>query len=318
MICSSKAHCEITDSFGCQAHAKPAETDVQGLFRRAGTKKPIEVTVAFKDRQVDCTGVPLQLNVMNGQLIHVSVLPPDGFACVTTETRAPAQANLSPDDIIGIITKMNGLGFVEGIPSTPLTFYLDSGKNVALTASVSCKSGTRTLKQDVTVTYQNPFPLAVSAGFLLGTSTIRSYGIATKQIGTASGVAATQNTIAVTGSSDVQVIPFSYFNFYWSGSKVLSLNGQFGIGVNPNLSTPRVEYFGSPLALAWHDLYLSPGFHLGEHESLTGGFTIGENTAASLSKVPQRWTHYTGFGFSVSYNLKPLVKGSNTLTSSKK
>jgi hypothetical protein len=319
LSCSQKAHCKTTDSFACQAHATPAESDAQGLFKRAGTKDPVTVKVTFTNSDTDCTGVPLEINVMNGQLVHVTIKA-DGFDCVTTQTRAAAPSAITPTDIIALISKGLTVGFDggHGATPTPKDFYLDSGRNVALTASISCTNSKRTLKQDIKVTYQNPPPVAVSAGVLIGTSHIRSYGISTAQTGITGGVATTQNAVAVTGSPTVQFIPFSYFNLYWCGTRKLNFNGQLGIGVNPNLSSPRVEFFASPLALAWHDLYLSPGFHLGQHENLSGGFTVGENTASSLSKIPIHWDYYTGFGFSLSYNLKPLVKGGSSPPASAK
>src|SRR6202040_3983751 len=92
------------------------------------------------------------------------------------------------------------------------------------------------------------------------------------------GVVNTQTSIAVTGTPRVQFIPFSFVNLYVAGSRTLNLGPQMGIGVNPNLSTPRVEFFASPISVGWHDFYFSPGFHIGQHERLTGGFSVGDLT----------------------------------------
>jgi hypothetical protein len=120
------------------------------------------------------------------------------------------------------------------------------------------------------------------------------------------------NTVAVTGSPAGQVIPFGLVNIFYSGSRLFNINAQLGVGVNPNLSSARVEYFASPFAIGWHDVYISPGFHVGQHEEIAGGFGVGQITPSGLSKVPLKWGYYTGFGFSISYNLKPLVKSGSS------
>jgi hypothetical protein len=150
----------------------------------------------------------------------------------------------------------------------------------------------------------------VSAGLVVSTQGVKSYGIKTIQTGVGSnGVVTSQTSIAVTGSSSAQVIPFSFVNLYLYGSRKLNISTQFGLGVNPNLSSPRIEFFAAPLAIGWHDFYFSPDVHIGQHEVLTGGFSVGEITSG-LSKAPITWGYRGGFGFSLSYNLKPLVKSS--------
>lgn len=320
-LCSpaTRAWGATADSFACQAKAVPAGYNGASLFSRYGRAKAVEVVVTFRDTLTDCTGAPLELTVMNGQLVRMTISAPKSFQCVTTQSRAPAPSTNSIADLLALIAKAGEVGILSTGPGsgqkppTPAAIYLDSGKNVTLTAATTCTDGTRVLGQSVKVTYQNPAPVAVSAGVLINTSNIRSYGIKTTQTGASGGTASTQNTVAVTGSSDVQFVPFSFVNIYWTGSRTASLNGQIGIGVNPNLSSPRVEFFAAPVALSWHDVFFSAGFHVGQHEDISGGFSLGENTLSSLSKLPIHWNYYTGLGLTISYNLKPLVKGgSNT------
>jgi hypothetical protein len=211
-------------------------------------------------------------------------------------------------DILALGAKVGVLGL-----EAPSVYALDPQKNKIVSIDASCKISTdRKSTQNIKITYQNPPRISVSAGFLLGTTGIQSYGIKTVQTGVGSGgVVTTQNSIAITGAPTVQFIPFGFVNVYIAGSRTFNLGPQMGIGVNPNLSTAKVEFFASPVAVSWHDFYFSPGFHIGQHERLTGGFSVGDLTPSNLSKAPIGWTYYTGLGFSFSYNLKPLVKGSN-------
>jgi hypothetical protein len=81
---------------------------------------------------------------------------------------------------------------------------------------------------------------------------------------------------------------------------------QFGVGLNPNLSSTKLEFFASPLALSWHDVYFSPGIHIGQHENLANAFAVGD-IVPNGSKVPTSFKYFSGFGFSISYNLHPIA-----------
>ena len=105
------------------------------------------------------------------------------------------------------------------------------------------------------------------------------------------------------------MVPFSFANIRYIGSRTTHFDFQIGFGVNPNLSTPRVEFFTSPFALAWHDVYLSPGIYIGEHEVITNGFALGQVLPNNVNKIPINFNFGAKFGFSLSYNLHSLVGG---------
>ena len=287
----------------------------QGFWRRKPNgDKPVEVKLGFSDSAqvpLPCTGQPLEITVPNGQAVRFTTeYSPKVSSCLPpTATITPATSDLPIAEALGIIAKLGPFFVNPTTGSTGKTYDLPPLKNKLLTLSATCDTSDKPalkLTQSVKITYQNPPRFSVSTG-LVASSGVKSFGLKTTQTGVGSnGVVTTQTTVAVTGSPTAQVIPFSFFNLYLTGSRVLNLNAQLGLGVNPNLSSPKVEFFAAPIAVGWHDIYFAPGFHIGQHEKLTGGFATGEIT--TLSKPPLGWSYYTGFGFSLSYNLKPLVK----------
>jgi hypothetical protein len=182
--------------------------------------------------------------------------------------------------------------------------------NKVLTITVQCTATEGKQSQSIKITYQNPPRIAVSAGFLASPG-VRSNGIkmTNTSVGT-NGVATVQNSIAITGDPTAQVVPFSFVNLYLAGTRTLNLSTQVGVGINPNLSTAKIEFFTAPIAVAWKDFYFAPGVHFGQHEVLTGGFAVGDIVPSGF-KPPIKWGIRGNFGFSVSYNLKPLVKPSS-------
>jgi hypothetical protein len=301
----------------CYADKSNLPRPFQGFWKWKpnADKKPVEVTIGFSDNSTlrfPCTGEPLEITVPNGQSVQlhtkysaevVPCLPP-------TVTITPVTSDLPIAEALGIITKIGP--FLAPKRPEELSYDLPLLKNKLLTLTSTCETSDKpALKfvQTVKITYQNPPRFAISAG-LVASPGVKSFGLNTIQTGVGgNGVVTTQTSLAVTGSPSAQVIPFSFFNLYLTGSRVLNLNAQLGLGVNPNLSSPRVEFFAAPISVGWHDIYFAPGFHIGQHEKLTGGFRTGEIT--TLSKPPLGWSYYTGFGFSLSYNLKPLVKGAS-------
>lgn len=281
----------------------------------------MEVTLGKPDAKLsglDCVGEPLELTVPNGQKVILTTSYENLCSSASTTVSVTRPTSDSPvPDILALIAKG---GTFLGYEASGNIYALSPQKNKILSIDATCKiSADRKSTQNVKITYQNPPRVAVSAGFLLGTTGIQSYGIKTVQNGVGTGgVVNTQNSIAVTGAPSVQFIPFSFVNLYVAGSRTLSLGPQMGIGVNPNLSTAKVEFFASPISVGWHDFYFSSGFHIGQHEKLIGGFAVGDLTPTSLNKAPIGWTYYTGLGFSFSYNLKPLVKGGSTMSSKAK
>jgi hypothetical protein len=291
--------------YPCGANAK----NLPGTFSGFWTPKPHgigEVEVRFEtldsNKKLSCTGEPLEITVPNGQAINLTEYGWDA-SCKPTLAISPALADNPVGDLLTMATKLGSLG----LDAQGYIYELPKLRNKILTITVECTPAGYKQTQVVKITYQNPPRLAVSGGLLVSTHGVKSYGIQTVKTGTgAGGVATTQSSIAVTGSSSAQVIPFGFANLYWLGTRKLNLSTQFGVGVNPNLSTARVEYFAAPVAFAWKDFYFAPGVHIGQHEVLTGGFAVGDIT--TLSKPPIKWGYKGSLGFSLSYNLKPLVK----------
>ena len=306
-----------SSSFPCYAKVANLPKNFNGFWTPKpvnGEDSRVRVTIGFAKPDTkfsfDCVGEPLEITVPNGQIVNLvqENWPTDPKACTPTMTTLPAVGDNPMADILPILAKVGSVGLIrgkgdKGNPLPPL-------KNKSLTASVACTVDGRKLTQSVKITYQSPPRIVVSAGLVVSALGVKSYGIKTTQTGVGSnGVVTTQNSIAVTGSPSAQVIPFSFVNLYLSGSRKLNISTQFGLGVNPNLSSPRVEFFAAPIAIGWRDFYFSPGIHIGQHEVLTGGFSVGEITSG-LSKAPITWGYRGGFGFSLSYNLKPFVKSS--------
>jgi hypothetical protein len=286
-----------------------------GFWNPKPSTKPVTVTIQFNRPEgtltdLDCVGEPLELTVPNGQQVTLNTYY-DQNECSTSATTVSitrASMEIPVADILALAVKVG----VFGLDAAGRSYELPPQTNKILSIDATCNVGAgRKSTQNVKITYQNPSRVAVSGGLVVSHG-VRSYGVNTSQNGMgAGGVVTTLNTVAVTGSPAGQVIPFGLVNIYCSGSRVLNFNAQLGIGVNPNLSSAKVEYFASPFALGWHDLYISPGFHIGQHEDISGGFGVGQNTPSGL-KVPLKWQYYTGFGVSISYNLKPLVKSGSS------
>lgn len=283
-----------------------------GFWNPTPSANPVTVTIQFNKPDdpagdLDCVGEPLALTVPNGQQVMLNTYY-DKNECSTSATTVSINRENSDSpvaDILSLAVKIGAFGFDQSGRS----YLLPAQKNKVVSIDAVCNVGTgRKSTQNVTINYQNPPRVAVSSGLIFAHG-VSSYGVNTSQTGVGSGgVVTTQNTVAVTGSPAAQVIPFGLVNIYYSGSRVLNFNAQLGVGVNPNLSSARVEYFASPFAIGWHDVYISPGFHIGQHEDIAGGFGIGQITPSGF-KVPLKWQYYTGFGVSISYNLKPLIKG---------
>ncbi len=277
-------------------------------------KEWVSILIGFSDPDpkfpFDCVGEPLQITVPNGQVVDLARqnwTP----SCTPTLSVTPAVADSLIAEALSLIVKVGPFAAVRG----GLTHYeLPPLKNKVLNISVVCNIPAagglpaRKLTQTATITYQNPPRVAVSAGLLAATDGVKSYTILTTKTGVnSSGTSTSQTSIGISGDSSAQVIPFGFINLYLAGSRKLNLSSQFGIGVNPNLSSAKIEYFLAPLAFAWHDFYIAPGIHFGQHEMLTGGFSVGD-IVTGMSKPPIGWRYEKGLAFSLSYNLKPLAK----------
>lgn len=288
--------------FPCSASPDRKLKNFYSFWRWKDQTPPLKVTVKFDKPGFGCVGEPLEITVPNDQ--KVSLVPgtwPTG--CFSTTSIAPAPTDSAIPNIVSIIGGIHGAAAVTAQPLPTL-------KNKVLTVNVECDVSQQ-LKQTqiIKITYQNPPRIAVSGGFLVSPG-VKSYGIKTTDTGVgANGLANVQNAIAVTNNPTAQVVPFSLVNLYLAGSRTLNLSSQVGVGVNPNLSSAKIEFFAAPVALAFKDFYFAPGIHFGQHEVLTGGFAVGDVVPSGF-KPPIKWGIRGSFGFSISYNLKPLVKPS--------
>jgi hypothetical protein len=306
--------------FPCYAKETHPPKPFSALWDPRAVNEPDEervtVIIGFDDPDpqfpFDCVGEPLQIIVPNGQIVNL-VRENWKEGCTPTITLTPAVADSTVADLLTLISKVGVVGFDGG--GQARYYELPPLKNKVLNVTVVCtitktdKLPARKLTQTVTITYQNPPRIAASAGLLVSTEGVKSYTILTTKTGVGSNGADTSHTtIGISGNSSAQVIPSGFVNLYWAGSRKLNLSSQFGVGVNPNLSTPRIEFFAAPVGVAWHDFYFAPGIHIGQHEVLTGGFAVGD-VVSGLSKPPIAWRYRAGLAFSLSYNLKPLIRG---------
>jgi len=289
-------------------------------FAGSGT---VTVSVAIQPSDIGCTGKPAEVRVPNNQTVRLHVTYPNNYACSTTLEESKPGSQNPAQDLITAFSKLGvfGYDFVKSTPIPDKEFdrALPPLKNTVMTAAVQCKASDGSkptpgdqnqpvLIQKIAITYQNPPRVTASAGFVLAPG-VKSYGVKTTNTGTGSGgVINVRNTVAVTGSPSAQVVPFAFANVYLIGSPKTHIDAQFGFGVNPNLSTAKPEFFASPFAFSWHDVYLSPGVHIGQHEEVMNGFALGDVLPNGV-KVPVKFKYFAGFGFSVSYNLHPLVTG---------
>jgi hypothetical protein len=271
------------------------------------------VKVNVEPSEIDCTGLPAEITVPNRQVVTLNVVYPQDYTCATTLAESPVISSSPVPELIAALAKLGAIapfGFAAESTKKEFARDLPALSSAAMTATVKCQDKTKTATsiQSVKITYQNPPRVTGSVGLVTARG-VPSYGVKTTDTGTVNGVITTQNTVAITALPAAQVIPFTFANIYWIGSQTMHIDSQIGFGVNPNLSTPRAELFASPLAFVWHDVYLSPGLHIGEHENIANNFSLGGVLPNGVSKIPINWKWYGGFGFSLSYNIHPLVKG---------
>jgi hypothetical protein len=304
--------------FPCYAKVTNAPETFSGFWKPRPSNaegKQVSIIIGFDnpdpDFPFDCVGEPLEITVPNGQIVNLVKENWTVGDCVPTLTLTPATADSSVADLLTLFAKVGPFALDGGLAKS---YELPPLKNKILNVTVACNKAAaggaagHKLTQTVKITYQNPPRIAVSAGLLVSTEGVKSYTILTTKTGVGStGVATSQTSIGIYGNSSAQVVPFAFVNLYLAGSRKLSLSSQFGVGINPNLSTPRIEFFAAPLGLSWHDFYFAPGIHIGQHEALTGGFAVGD-LVSGVSKPPIAWRYREGLAFSLSYNLKPLAK----------
>jgi len=184
---------------------------------------------------------------------------------------------------------------------------LPADNNAKITGTVTCSNFFT--KQPIddpvpfTVTYQNLPWATVSAGIVISSLNKRQIGTQPIRTGTApDGTPTFRVAFAETDTANSQIVPFSFFNFYLSGTRKLNLNLTGGIGLNPNNGSNQVEFFVGG-ALGFKNLYLHLGGHAGRWQELGGGFAIGETVPDKFPAVPigRRYSMKPAIG--ISYRL---------------
>jgi hypothetical protein len=191
-----------------------------------------------------------------------------------------------------------------------LTTYsrvLPEDNNAKVSGTVTCTNFfTKQVSVDpipFTVTYHDiPFA-SVTMGVLFTTLNKREIGTSPVRTGTAAdGTPTFRNTFAETDRAANQIVPFSFFNVYLSGTRRLNLNFTGGVGINPNNGSNQAEFFVGG-ALGFKNLYVQFGGHIGRWQELGGGFVLGETVPADFPGVPieRRYTMRPSIG--ISYRL---------------
>jgi len=282
------------------------------------------ITISISMAGNPCLTLPVFLNVPNNQAIQLNVTPhadKDGNEdqkCTTTET----VAQLPEQDFGAIIEKfLAGALAAHGLIETPkqaeqLSISLPPLSNEKATISVSCMaSGDAPVvpKKTITITYQNMPPVSASAGAIVSLLGNKTYGVVTSETSVTSGTVSSQFAIGITSSSRIQLVPVAFLNAYLLGNRNAHIDLQTGLGINPNGSKTRVEYFVGP-AIAWHGVYLSPGLHIAQAEYLARGYAVGQLVSSQSFNVPAPYHTTLRFGISLTYS--PKVSSSSSPSNS--
>jgi len=191
-----------------------------------------------------------------------------------------------------------------------LTTYravLPEDNNAKVSGTVTCTNFfTKQVSVDpipFTVTYHDiPFA-SVTMGVLFTTLNKREIGTSPVRTGTAAdGTPTFRNTFAETDHAANQIVPFSFFNVYLSGTRRLNLNFTSGVGINPNNGSNQAEFFVGG-AIGFKNVYVQFGGHIGRWQELGGGFVLGETVPADFPGAPieRRYTMRPAIG--ISYRL---------------
>lgn len=291
---------------------------IKGTISTIGTDGKPATGITIDMTGNACLPLPVSLNVPNNQRIRLDVKEPPGQQCTASETAAPLQ----PPDIGSIISK-----FLGGLPTAiavkgakPLPHFpaqLPPLQNAKATISVSCAStGEAPIvpKKTINITYEGVSPISASAGLLVSLLGSKTYGVVTTETAvTTSGTVNSQYAIGVTSSSTIQLVPIAFLNTYLFGNQNEHIDLQTGLGINPNGSKTRVEYFVGP-AIAWHGVYLSPGLHIAQAEYLAPGYAVGQFVSSQGFSVPAPYRTTLRFGISLTYS--PKVSSSSSSSNS--
>lgn len=283
--------------------------------------RPVQLTIPLDMRNF-CVPKPIGLAVSDMQNITLSVVPPEHAQCKATES---IQAVAKPDILATIVKAVAagaGAGAIKALDATrpsserPLTFQLPPVKNSQATIVVSCTAdkGFETTvvapKKTLVVTYQNIPNVSASAGTIVSLLGKKTYGVVTTPVSVSSGAVTSQYTIGVTSSSTTQLVPIGFLNLYGLGTRDKHIDFQAGLGINPNGSKTRVEYFLGP-AFAWKGLFISPGLHIAQAQYLSNGYVQGETVSSQGFTVPTTYKTTLKFGFGISYSPKLPSSGAS-------
>lgn len=272
-----------------------------------------KITIGIQITNKACLALPISLNVPNQQAIVLDVKNDPDQTCTATET-----VTALPDPDIGaIFAKFLGgfaANFAGGSTHAARQFpvNLPPLSNLKATISVSCKSADGTPAappRTITITYQNMSPVSASAGAIISLLGSKTYGIVTSEASVTNGNVSSQYAIGVTSSSTIQLVPVAFLNTYVFGNRNEHIDLQTGLGINPNGSKTRVEYFIGP-AFAWHGVYLAPGLHIAQAEYLAPGYAIGQLVSSQGFSVPAPYHTTLRFGISLTYSPKVSTSSS--------
>jgi hypothetical protein len=155
--------------------------------------------------------------------------------------------------------------------------------------------------------------LSSSGGFLITEVPSTSYSSVTAPSGTTSP--ATQNVLAVNNPSGPSLGLTALLNVYLPNISKLPLNGyNWGLALsagptynltNGKADTSKVGLFAGVSFNIRNQLFLTPGFNLGEYSSWPVGFSQAGQVIPANSGTPtgvNRWT--TRFGFAITFKIK--------------
>jgi hypothetical protein len=279
-----------------------------GLLRGLGTRGGMtsdELVLGVLDMTDQCIAGQMEATVPNGQTVGIQLLTTEGDECTATPT---FKSDPKPDYLSTLVSFLQPLlKSAENVKTTEQRISLPSAANGTMTVPITCKATPDPQPRTVIIHYKNPPQFSASAGTLVSLYGKHVYSFSASQTGVnSSGVATTQNTIALT-TSNVQLVPIGFLNTYISGTNRLHLDLQVGLGINPNGSKTQVEYFFGP-ALTMHGIYLSPGLHIARAPYLGGGFSLGEVIPSGVTP-PVNYRATYRFAFAISYS--PPVKSGN-------
>lgn len=185
---------------------------------------------------------------------------------------------------------------------------LPADNNAKVTGTVSCANFlTKQASGDMipfTVSYQNIPVATVSAGVLFSSLGKKQIAVQPFKTGVDSnGVPTFRTVFAETDMTNFQTIPFSFMNFYISGTPKRNLNFAVGVGVNPNNGKTQIEYFTGP-SIGFKNLYIQAGAHFGRQQELSGGFNIGDTVPNGFpSALPIVRRYVAKFAIGISYKI---------------